>query len=373
MAQDNASKWLALVVNDVDEVVLHGLAGVDAMRSTLPMTMIDTSTVEISKLAILSWRWDIWHDGELRPSRNILADVRVAKHYGIEYIFIDCLAIDQTLDEHQLMEQVLSFSKMYQRLPVIAAYDMKGEDYVNTMRRPWIMSETRALIKNPYRIIYAGHETDRSDHEQINDMVEISWQSTFLSTALLLLFGEITMKCLSDFKFIMPFYARVLTKAFEQMSRNDYLLTIALLCAVDKAYERNEGGHNRDGEDWNISNLDFDQYSLRVHGKPVSWTMMELYLMGTYVGLFIYHRELHQHSVEILTDQTTARTIFTTLGLEGAEWEDFMANESEREQFSLLMRHTSRLPKIEFSVADVSPAPAFGVKRVNKRWYDYDS
>lgn len=37
------------------------------------------------------------------------------------------------------------------------------------------------------------------------------------------------MVCVSDLKFIMPMYSKILHMAFTKMSRNDYLLTAALL------------------------------------------------------------------------------------------------------------------------------------------------
>jgi hypothetical protein len=69
MTHCTTDKWLALVVNDVDEEVLRGLAGVYAMRSALPTVWVtisvteDFSDTKPSDIAVLSWRWDIWHDG----------------------------------------------------------------------------------------------------------------------------------------------------------------------------------------------------------------------------------------------------------------------------------------------------------------------
>jgi hypothetical protein len=330
MTQSTTEEWLALVVSDVDEGVLRGLAGVDALRTALPTVMVDITLTNTSDVAILSWRWDIWHNG-VRPSRNIQAAVRIAKRLQIQYLLIDCLAIDQTLEEDQLIGHVMSFSALYSKLRVLAAYDMEGEAYANTLRRPWIVSEIKAMVKNPNRIFYVGHGIYRRDRQLIREYFKyIGWQSS--STALRLLFGAIEMKCHSDFKFLMPLYARLLSKAYEQMSRNDYLLTVALLCVGVKPCSNLEA--------WDITTLSFDQYSIRNYRRWASWgkpsCLYDLYLGNTEVGCWKYKYDRqhgHQHQSRLECTQSTERAIFTALGLDEAEWEEFVANEADRQAF----------------------------------------
>jgi hypothetical protein len=140
--------------------------------------------------------------------------VRIAKQLSIQYLFIDCLAIDQNLEDDQLLGQIVSFSSFYSKLRVIAAYGMEGEEYANTLHRPWIFSEIRTMVKNRYRVTYAGHIIDESSKDRITKgFLYIGWDSSFTSVAPRLLFGETEMKCHSDFKFLLPLYARLLSKA----------------------------------------------------------------------------------------------------------------------------------------------------------------
>jgi len=60
-------------------------------------------------------------------------------------------------------------------------------------------------------------------------MLERIWKSSFTHTVIGVLCGSIGMSSISDFRFIIPAYSRVLKAAYEQMSRNDYLLTVAIL------------------------------------------------------------------------------------------------------------------------------------------------
>jgi hypothetical protein len=334
-------------VNDVDEEVLRSLAGIDKMRSVLPIVLVDTSLTDTREVAILSWRWDILHNGVSQPSRNIQAAVHIAKQLGFRCLLIDCLAIDQTWKEDQLIGQVTSFSALYRKLPVIAAYDMNGEDYPNTMRRPWILSEIRNMAMIPNQVVYAGHIRGGGCLERIifgghakrryrwplaEEFIELAWKSSFISTALRLLFGVIDMQCISDFKFLMPLYARVLNKAYERMGQNDYLLTVALLCLSNTRYSNSE-------EDWDITTLSFNQYSLRKYtgeGKwSSSWIVSDLYPGNTKAGCWRSRcsRFLGVYQTHFEPAQSTERAIFTTLGLMGVEWKEFVANEADRHAF----------------------------------------
>ncbi|KAE8135491.1 hypothetical protein BDV38DRAFT_252434 [Aspergillus pseudotamarii] len=63
------------------------------------------------------------------------------------------------------------------------------------------------------------------------------------------------MKSVCDFKFTIPPYAPVLSTAYEKMSRNNYLLTVVLLCQV----------HTQPGHifRWDVQEMVYRQYTFR--------------------------------------------------------------------------------------------------------------
>ena len=86
-----------------------------------------------------------------------MSAIRQAKKMGIKYLFIDAISIDQALRGDQLLQQIVAFSALYKTIPVIAAYDKRGDDFWETMRRPWILHEARSFRCNLTRIVYVGH------------------------------------------------------------------------------------------------------------------------------------------------------------------------------------------------------------------------
>ncbi|QRD93972.1 hypothetical protein F9C07_2235569 [Aspergillus flavus] len=202
----------------------------------------------MAQMAILSWRWD----GDLHSSRNIASAVHLAKAMSIKYLFVDQISVDQTLDGDALIERVSAFSTMYKTITVIVAYDKADEDSEKTVYRPWIFSEMRLYRYNPGQIIYVSHSNQGSKRNYniftvippiLGDLwsydfgkhLGLNWAATILETITRVLCEDIEMMSICDFMFIMPPYARVLSTAYETMSRNDYLLTAVLLC---RSHER---------------------------------------------------------------------------------------------------------------------------------------
>lgn len=199
-------------------------------------------------MAILSWRWD----GDLHSSRNIASAVHLAKAMSIKYLFVDQISVDQTLDGDTLIERVSAFSTMYKTITVIVAYDKADEDFEKTVYRPWIFSEMRLYRYNPGQIIYVRHSNQGSKRNydiftvippilgdlwsyDLGKHLGLNWAATILETITRVLCEDIEMTSICDFMFIMPPYARVLSTAYETMSRNDHLLTAVLLC---RSHER---------------------------------------------------------------------------------------------------------------------------------------
>ncbi|KAK4165231.1 hypothetical protein QBC43DRAFT_316308 [Cladorrhinum sp. PSN259] len=263
---------------------------------------------------------------------------RRQKKMGIRYLLIDCLAINQELGGDELIGHVVSFSTLYEKLPVIAAYDMKGEEHVDTTCRPWITSEIRAWVKNPNRIIYASHMNSVPYLRlRVKPAIRWVWHTTFSETALGILFGQVGMTCLSDFKYLMPPYAQLLSMAFARMCRDDYLLTIALL---SEAHRSTNSIATRVMMD--IWECTFDQYNVREYTGGLETRRGEeafdVYLGDTKVAYWICGFSLHtsREWTKLYTLPDTERSICKAIGLADAEWEEFAAKEEDRRDFLLL-------------------------------------
>ncbi|RYP46190.1 hypothetical protein DL768_007585 [Monosporascus sp. mg162] len=147
---------LGLVVDKVDksDLVWVKQQGYTKWRE-LPTELVKLPVDDLSTVAVLSWRWDT--DEEDHVSRNILSAILQAKRMGVRHLFIDVVSIDQRLTGDELLNQVVEFSMLYRRIPVIAAYDKIGADFGSIMRRPWISNEIQAYRSNPTKIVYVSH------------------------------------------------------------------------------------------------------------------------------------------------------------------------------------------------------------------------
>ncbi|KAI9652639.1 MAG: hypothetical protein M1829_001490 [Trizodia sp. TS-e1964] len=152
-------EFRALVTEEIDEaLLLHGSP--EGGFSYLPVRTFKWPFDDISQMAVLSWRWDSAH--RLIGSRNIFCALRHSKKIGIRYLFIDVVAIDQTLGVEELLQQVSAFTVLYRTITVIVAYDTVDEFFRSTMQRPWILGEVRNFRHNPTRVIYVGHNRQGS-------------------------------------------------------------------------------------------------------------------------------------------------------------------------------------------------------------------
>lgn len=195
----------------------------------LPMVNLDIAKAGATAgMAIASWRWDV--AGPDQFSMNVAAAVCAAIQRGHSYLLLDLVSIDQRSDT--LAQDVQHFGRYYGKLPVIAAYDVPGEaNWLMTMRRPWIFSEVRATHGNENPITYASHQTDQGGESSFGyaHMLDRVLHTSYTSTLLLLLFGYVGMTDLADLKYIIPGHLRIAEACHHSMSRNDYLLTLAIL------------------------------------------------------------------------------------------------------------------------------------------------
>lgn len=178
--------------------------------------------------AIASWRWDV--TGPEQFSMNVAAAVCAAIQQGYSHLLLDLVSIDQR--SGTLAQDVQLFGRYYCTLPVIAAYDIAGEvNWLMTMRRPWIFSEVRATHENEHPITYASHQTGQGGESSFGcaHMLDRVLHTSYTSTLLLLLFGYVGMTDLADLKYIIPGHLMIAEACHRSMSRNDYLLTLAIL------------------------------------------------------------------------------------------------------------------------------------------------
>ncbi|KAL8347582.1 hypothetical protein RB601_003023 [Gaeumannomyces tritici] len=278
------SEFKALMVDEVNEKDLfHGVGLGRAMGTGhLPLRLVKLPVDDVSKVAVLSWRWD--GDLEVRGSKNIAIAVHQAKKMGVRYLFIDLVSIDQCLSGDALMEQVVSFSSLYSTITVIAAYDKDGENRGRTMHRPWISSEVRQFLDSPAKTVYVTHKSTTLRSALLSPLfcgtLSQIRRGGFVKTILGILCDKIGMACVSNLKFIIPPYARILAAAYEKMSRNDYLLTAAILCRI----------HAPEGIFilWNIRAMNYNRCSFEEIGDVkdgyFSWTVYHIFLDQIQIG-----------------------------------------------------------------------------------------
>jgi hypothetical protein len=347
----------ALEISEVDEDCLtFSIPGRATPGIELPVSRTQLPVDDISKVAVLSWRWDL--DERTGASANVSAAIHLAKQRGIQRLFLDKVSIDQGLSGDALLEQVVAFSTLYKDLPVIAAYDNTTESFRFTMRRPWLVSEARSFRTNPHRVTYVGHKgqgTHRDDFDsyvgsnplreasryEFGDMLERIWRSSFTHTILGVLCEEIGMCTVSDFRFILPEFERALTAAHEQMGRNDYLLTAAILT---NAYAKD----SKVNASSDIEPLNFVRYTRSAAPGGTYDTNQDIFLDGKKVATWLHHYNMatSNHHCRLETQKGAERLIFEALGLSKGEYKRYTRREEAR-------RLSLQLPEDDVPYPDV--------------------
>jgi hypothetical protein len=280
----------------------------------------------------------------------------------VRYLFIDAISIDQQKCGDALLDEIVAFSTLYKSIQVIAAYDRVGDTLEDIMSRPWILSEAGFFRHNPTRIVYAGHsDQGASASPYATSTLSISnfestlldnWAASstaFTGTILGVLCGKIGMCSISDFKAILPAYARVFSTAYEQMSRNDYLLTAAILC-VEHARLLIENIYVDTGM--------FDRYTLsqpRSFHSPTRKEEMDIFLDSTKLATWnTWEHSIYNVTYELTELPDAPRVIFAALGLSEAEYEEFATQEGSRRGSLMIDNNT---PKPEIEVRSISLEP----------------
>ncbi|KAL1602460.1 hypothetical protein SLS60_005876 [Paraconiothyrium brasiliense] len=240
--------YLAIDIAAVDVSTLKE----GALIPSLPRRFVQFPVEEPSQVAVLSWRWDFSQSDASSSDRslNVSHAIKYAKAHNILFLFIDIISLDQTLPTGELIKNVARFGDLYTAIPVIAAYDDMRLNFDYTMLRPWIFSEIKKMLYNPYKIVYVGHlrqgtyvhksvlhwwlgrvPRSRMTETSFAEQLRKAWVADFVTPVLELLNGHISMADIHDFKFIIPPLWGIFTAA-ESLPASDYLLTIALLLSA---------------------------------------------------------------------------------------------------------------------------------------------
>jgi hypothetical protein len=255
---------------------------------------------------------------------------------GVRYLLIDLVSVDQQLRGDALMRAVVEFSDLYGRIPVIAAYDQVGvgtTEWTRIMRRPWILREARAFLSNKNRIVYVGHVPGQGTHESLGfrHMLERIWSSSFTHSILHVLCGQVGMHTPSDLRFIMPEHAKLLSVAYEQMSRNDFLLTAAILAQVPVE-------DLRLNEEIDLGEVDFHRYTCSSAPGGSYDSNQDLHLDGKKVATWMSHYNLYMghHRRKLEVTPNAEQIVHRALGLSDNEFEQYSARADERRRSLLL-------------------------------------
>ena len=310
----------------------------------LPTCNVQFPLEDPSQVAVLSWRWDT--TPEVKVSRNVAFALQQAQRMGKRHLFMDRVSIDQTLPIDELLRAVMNLAALYETLPTIATYDEIGVDkWLYTMRRPWILREVRAFRTNPTKITYVGYlpKQGTDDTFGFTHMLEHIWTSTFTHSILMVLCGQVGMTTISDLRLIMGEHVDVLSAAYEQMPRNDYLLTAAILAQAGIADTRVNG-------DLDPIQLPYERYTFTPSEGGEYDSNMDVLLDGQKVAIWYDHYNLYHddHRKKLDVEPDAERIIFVSLGLSESAYEGYVSREAERRaQAKVVQAEDVAKPEIE--------------------------
>lgn len=309
--------------------------------TNLPTVSLSIEPENSADTAILSWRWDL----SSNCSRNVYIACQEAKKQGIRYLLIDKISINQSLSDQQMLTERLEFSKLYQKLPVLAAYDCPasqpkptaivhgttltlGNEFAWIIRRPWIFYEVQLYRNNPCPITYIGYIKNLgcSNNFGFDSLVDSIWTSPMSAIAKTIIYtlqGTVNMNYIEEFRYIFPQHYDILSKAYVKLSRNDYLLFVGIL----------SGGGDRINDDQNILDIKFDQFSIGEGYTPDDlpktqdyYTRYDIHFRETVIGYWQTRHKFYpfeQLKVWFVVNKNAADVIFDYLGFQKSEDKEY--------------------------------------------------
>ncbi len=160
------------------------------------------------------------------------------------------------------------------------------------------------------------------------------------------------MQSVSELNLVIPPFAKVLTRACERMSRNDYLLTAALLFQCVSVATKYELFKEIDALDI-LDVADFyDRYKFRYIPHPywevqpfLSKAHYDVFLDGVKIALWKRQYNSFLHSAQSSPEPGAEGAIFEALGFSAAEYEEYASDaESTARRASMVVSHDSLLP-----------------------------
>jgi hypothetical protein len=329
----------------------------------LPTVQLDDPEDPNHKSAALSWRWD-------RPlyqgrSRNVALALLHARRYGIRHVFFDCVSVKQGQPTELVLRDVAALSRLYSRIPVIAAYDQENDDqgqWELTLQRPWILYEIRSYSTNPTNVTHVGFWCEPREHG-FEDRIWFYKHRGFSNVVMEIMHGRVEMTSIADFRFILPPFAKIFSAAANALNRADYLLAVFLLTAADEysqSVER-EGrevdyGHRLDRADPGLKDLGLERFSAAPSdgARGRYETATDISFDGRKVAIF---RSKMTSSfafdrVWIKALPSLAEVIFESLGFGPEEFAEFNRRREDR-RAALYVDRTREMPDVSEVIARI--------------------
>jgi hypothetical protein len=296
---------LIMFVAALDLVRLKDQLAIGGQLRDLPVRALDATNIDPSSVAILSWRWDV---DESRRSLNLELGVMEALRLNLDALFVDLISVDQSLQGDELLRAVDNFTSLFQRFPVIAAYDVDPDavatpertiggrrtderpTWQSTIRRPWIAKEIKLYGRTLNPITYVGYVSTQGTNRATGfaPMFQKVMADPYTRTVIEVLFGRTSMYNLSDFKFILPEFAGLLGEACRVLTVNDFLLVVAVLSM------HSVGETTIDGED-DLYRMQFD----RIRFDSVESSFQYDFHSDIYLDDFVIARYVNRYDAYI--------------------------------------------------------------------------
>jgi len=344
-----------------DDLLDWGAARHGLNLDRLPTVQVENPEDPSLGSAVLSWRWDrSTYEGR---SRNVALALMHARRIGVRHLFFDYVTIDQNQPTELLLQDVAALSRLYSRIPVIAAYDQKEggvAQWPQTLQRPWILYEIRSYSTNPTSVTHIGFWNEARDLSFENQIWNYK-RVGYANVAMQIMQGSVEMASIGDFRLILPPFEKVFSAAAKAFNRADYLLAVFLLAAADENPQTVE----RDGRqvdyglrlnvaDPSLEKMGLERFSSADSDAPGgSYEMVtNICLDGRPVAICRSKMTSSFNRVWIKPLPDIAERVFHSVGLGPTDLAEFTGSQEAR-RAALYVDQTTPMPKVSEVVAVV--------------------
>ena len=131
-------------VIDLSRMSKEELAAQPRPLSSWPRAKIKISDVQ-KQTCIASWKRDISSVDEISNRLSECAWDGITM--GFRYMLADIISLRQ--DDPEIIQKLIEFSRLYEALHAVISYDVDPD-----LKRPWLRSEARAILKSPTQLPY---------------------------------------------------------------------------------------------------------------------------------------------------------------------------------------------------------------------------